>query len=120
MLPTVLTHELMAGVDAFLQSTFPTSTPAFRHAFDHILQGVGRDRLFQGPYLRVGLPFRKGSDRRDFFARLQTQHPPHLHQLEAWQRIRTERARSTLVAHSPRSNRKTDYATVWSKLDEKP
>ncbi len=29
---------------------YPTSTPAFKSAFDAILEGVGRDRLFQGPY----------------------------------------------------------------------
>ena len=88
----------MEGVEAFLRSTFPTSTPAFKHAFNPILDGVGKNRLFQGPYLRVGLPFRKGTERHDFFPRLRTKHAPHLHQEKAWQRLRTDKTLSTLVA----------------------
>ena len=54
MLPTVLSHELMEGVRAFLRATFPPSNPTLKDAFDAILNDVGRDKLFQGPYLRVG------------------------------------------------------------------
>ena len=43
MLPSVLSHELMKGVRAFLRATFPPSTPEFRAAFDAILDGVGRE-----------------------------------------------------------------------------
>jgi hypothetical protein len=60
MLPSVLNRELMKGVGAFLRATLPPSTPKFREAFDVILNGVGRDKLSQGPYLRVGLPFQPG------------------------------------------------------------
>lgn len=98
MLPTVLTHELIEGIDTFLRSTFPTSTPAFRRSLDEILTGTGRDRLFQGPYLRIGLPFLPGSGGRDFFPRLKTAYPPYVHQERAWTRLRTESAKSTLVA----------------------
>lgn len=98
MLPTVLSHELMEGVRAFLRATFPSSTPAFKDAFDAILQGVGRDKLFQGPYLRLGLPFQPGKAGKNFFPRLPTDHPPYLHQEQAWARLRTEKASSTLVA----------------------
>ena len=73
MLPSVLSHELMEGVRAFLRATFPPSTPEFRNAFDGILDGVGRDKLFQGPYLRVGLPFQTGRAGKDFFPRLETE-----------------------------------------------
>ena len=90
MLPSVLSHELMEGVRAFLRATYPTSTPAFKRAFDPILEGVGRDRLFQGPYLRVGLPFQPGRPDTGFFPRLKTSFPPHRHQEQAWTRLRTE------------------------------
>jgi len=50
----------MEGVRAFLRATYPTSTPAFKEAFNPILEGVGRDKLFQGPYLD---PIRKAADR---------------------------------------------------------
>ena len=46
----------------------------------------------------MGLPFRKGTERQDFFPRLETQYPPHLHQEQAWQRLRTEGKHSTLIA----------------------
>ena len=98
MLPTVLSHELMEGVRAFLRATFPPSTPEFREAFNAILNGVGRDKLFQGPYLRVGLPFQPGRAGKDYFPRLQTSFPPYRHQEQAWARLRTENPLSTLVA----------------------
>ena len=98
MLPTVLSHELMEAVRAFLRATFPSSTPAFERAFDLILEGVGRDKLFQGPYLRLGLPFQLGKAGRQYFTRLATYHTPYLHQEQAWARLRKEKARSTLVA----------------------
>lgn len=98
MLPSVLSHELMEGVRAFLRATYPTSTPAFKQAFDAILDGVGRDKMFQGPYLRVGLPFQPGSAKNDFFPRLKTDFPPYRHQEQSWIRLKTEKPTSTLVA----------------------
>ena len=88
----------MEGVRAFLRATFPPSTPEFREAFDAILNGVGRDKLFQGPYLRVGLPFQPGRAGTDYFLRLQTAFPPYRHQEQSWVRLRTENPLSTLVA----------------------
>jgi DEAD/DEAH box helicase domain-containing protein len=98
MLPSVLSHELMEGIEAFLRSAFPTSTPAFRGCFDEILTGTGRDKLFSGPYFRIGLPFQPGVSGRDFFPRLETLHPPYVHQEQAWKRLRTAEVKSTLVA----------------------
>lgn len=98
MLPTVLTHELREGIEAFLRSTFPTSTPAFRGAFDEILEGAGRDKLFRGPWLRIGLPFQPGKSGRDFFSQFETAFPPYVHQERAWTRLQGETAQSTLVA----------------------
>ena len=98
MLPTVLSQELMEGVQAFLDSTFSTTTPAFKSSFEPILRQVGPQSLFQGPYYRVGLPFRKGTRGEDFFPHLKTQFPPHLHQEKAWGRLLTSNRRSTLVA----------------------
>jgi DEAD/DEAH box helicase domain-containing protein len=98
MLPSVLSHELMESVRAFLRATYPTSTSAFKSSFDAILEGVGRDHLFQGPYLRVGLPFQSEQVDRGFLARVQTEYPPHRHQKQAWTRLRTENPHSTLVA----------------------
>lgn len=98
MLPTVLSHELTEGIETFLRATFPASTPAFRRSLDEILTGTGRDRLFQGPYLRIGLPFLPGTIGRDFFPRLKTAYPPYVHQERAWTRLRTESGSSTLIA----------------------
>ncbi len=54
MLPTILSHEPMEGVRAFLRAAFPPSTPEFREAFDTILNGIGRDKVFQTEFLRLG------------------------------------------------------------------
>ena len=98
MLPTVISHELMEGIEAFLRSTYPTSTPAFRQSLDEILTGTGRDKLFSGPYLRIGLPFQPGTSETDFFPRFETNFPPYVHQEQAWKRLRTSVAMSTLIA----------------------
>lgn len=98
MLPTILSHELREGMEAFIRATYPTSTPAFKCSFDKILCETGRDSLFQGPYLRVGLPFQPGNEGRDFFFQLQTEHPPYLHQQQAWARLKSPNTQSTLVA----------------------
>jgi len=98
MLPTILSHELREGMEAFLRATYPTSTPAFKSAFDKILCETGRDSLFQGPYLRVGLPFQPGTQGREFFSQLITEHPPYLHQQQAWARLKSPDTKSTLVA----------------------
>lgn len=98
MLPTILSHELIEGVQSFLRATFPPSTPRFREAFDEILTGVGRGKLFQGPYLRVSLPFQGGTRGVDFFSRLNTSFPPYKHQEEAWTRLQSDAGQSTLVA----------------------
>lgn len=98
MLPTILSHELREGIESFLRSTFPTSTPAFRGAFEEILNGAGRDKLFRGPWLRVGLPFQPGETGRDFFSHFETAFPPYVHQERAWERLRDTKGKSTLVA----------------------
>lgn len=55
----------------------------------------GRDKLFQGPYLIVGLPFQPGRAGSDYFPRLQTAVPPYRHQEQSWARLRTENPLST-------------------------
>ncbi len=98
MLPSVISHELHEGLESFIRATFPTSTPCFKDAFDTILEGSGKQCLFQGPFLRVGLPFQLGSTGRDFFKTLETEHAPYLHQETAWDRIQASKSKSTLVA----------------------
>jgi len=98
MLPTVLTQELIESIEAFLRSTFPTSTPAFGNAWAEILLGSGKGGLFRGPYFRIGLPFQPGKSGKDFFPRLKTKFPPYVHQEQAWERLRQEVGKSTLVA----------------------
>jgi DEAD/DEAH box helicase domain-containing protein len=64
---------------------------------------VNRDRdgeaFIKGPYVNIGLPFLKKSDRVDLFSGFRTEHSPFAHQEQAWERLRSNQSpKSTLVA----------------------
>ena len=65
MLPSVVTHELQDSVRKFLRATFPMTAPLFRRAgggtmLDEFLAEPGN--LFKGPYVEIGLPFRRAGE----------------------------------------------------------
>lgn len=96
MIPSVLAHQLRRGVEDFLRTTFPISTPFFHGLVDRLLAEKGG--VFKGPYLSIQLPFREGKGGRDFFPDVPLRFKPYLHQEEAFRRLAGPRPRSTLVA----------------------
>ena len=96
MIPSVLARQVRQGVEDFLRTTFPTSTPYFRDMLERFL--VRERELFQGPYLTIRLPFRKGTGSRNRFTGIPLPYTPYLHQENAFDRLSGDFARSTLVA----------------------
>ena len=96
MIPSVLAQQVRQGVEDFLRTTFPTSTPYFAGMMDRFLE---RDHeLFQGPYLSLRLPFRLGKGNRDQFAGIPLAFTPYLHQERAFDRLSGVSPQSTLIA----------------------
>jgi hypothetical protein len=96
MIPSVLALQLKHGVEDFLRTTFPMSTPLFHGMLERFLEAPGG--VFKGPYLSIQLPFRQGSEDRSYFADVPTEHPPCLHRERAFRRLGGPRPRSTIVA----------------------
>lgn len=101
MLPSILARELQDSVRRFLRATFPMTTPLFRREaggtlLEDFLGEPGS--LFKGPYLDLGLPFRRSSGESLPFEHLSCAFPPFQHQVRAFRRLSGPGALSTLVA----------------------
>ena len=114
MLPSVVASELQQAIHAFLHATFPMTTPGFRRDDGRTMVDEFLDRpgvLFKGPYVSLGLPFRKGSRPGLPFARIAPDFDPYRHQLSAFRRLCGSSPRSTLVATGTGSG-KTECFTL--------
>ncbi|MCP5557684.1 MAG: DEAD/DEAH box helicase [Verrucomicrobiaceae bacterium] len=96
MLPPILAHQIQDGVADFLRSTFPSANPFFASMLDRFLAEPGM--LFKGPYHSLKLPFRPGTAGTDVLKGFTLPFPPYLHQQRAFERLRGEKAKPTLVA----------------------
>lgn len=96
MIPAVLTRQVRQGVEDFLRTTFPMSTPYFDGMLERFL--TREKELFQGPYVSIRLPFRQGSGSRHRFTGIPLPFTPHLHQEKAWERLTGDNGKSTIVA----------------------
>jgi DEAD/DEAH box helicase domain-containing protein len=102
MLPILVARQITEGLQTFLRTTFPVTTPGFRRdanrtLIDDFLDENGN--LSKGPWLEVKLPFRTaGADTTLPFSRYVIGFQPYQHQLKAFQRLSGNAARSTIVA----------------------
>ncbi|RMG85087.1 MAG: DEAD/DEAH box helicase, partial [Candidatus Dadabacteria bacterium] len=96
MIPSILARQIRRGVEDFLQTTFQVTTPRFHGVVERLMAEDGG--VFQGPYVSVDLPFRRGRRGPGFFPELPLPFHPYLHQELAFERLAGERARSTLIA----------------------
>jgi DEAD/DEAH box helicase domain-containing protein len=113
MLPSVLTSQLQTGVEDFLRTTFPTTTPHFHGMLGCFFERDGS--VFKGPYVNVDLPFRHSGHGPDYFLEVPLGFPPYAHQAKAFERLSGDEPRSTLVATGTGSG-KTE-AFLWPVLD---
>lgn len=113
MLPSVLTSQLQQGVEDFLRTTFPTTTPHFHGMLDRFFEREGS--VFKGPYVSVDLPFCHSGHGADYFPDVPLEFPPYQHQADAFARLAEPERRSTLIATGTGSG-KTE-AFLWPILD---
>lgn len=96
MIPSLLAKQVRQGVEDFLKTTFPISTPFFHGLVENLLAEDGE--VFKGPYLSVQLPFRQGKDGTDTFPDVPLSFPPYMHQEQAFKRLGGSLPQSTIVA----------------------
>ncbi|NOQ32104.1 MAG: DEAD/DEAH box helicase [Helicobacteraceae bacterium] len=114
MIPSVLASQLIQGTKDYLNTTFPSSTPAFFEMMDKFVSEEGK--LFKGPYVSVALPFRRGDESAHYFPdTLSENFKPFYHQELAFKRLGGEVAKPTLVATGTGSG-KTE-AFMYPMLD---
>ncbi len=97
MIPSILASQLIKGTKDYLNTTFPSSTPAFFEMMDKFVNEEGK--LFKGPYISVALPFKKGDESARYFPdTLSENFKPFYHQELAFKRLGGEVTKPTLVA----------------------
>jgi DEAD/DEAH box helicase domain-containing protein len=96
MIPSVLAAQLRQGVEDFLRTTFPISTPFFHGIVDRLLEK--EESVFQGPFLDLQLPFQMGSAQTNHFPDITLSFTPYLHQERAFERLCGPKPHSTIVA----------------------
>ncbi|MCK8601856.1 DEAD/DEAH box helicase [Desulfoferrobacter suflitae] len=96
MIPSVLAKQFRQGVEDFLKTTFPVSTPFFHGIIDRLL--AEQEGVFKGPFLSIQLPFRIGWSQTEYFPDIPLGFTPYLHQEKAFQRLSGARPKSTIVA----------------------
>jgi len=95
MIPSVLTAQIQRGIEDFLRSTYPITTPGMERVLDELfLPG----NLFKGPYLSIDLPFLTAMEEKKFFEAISLQFAPYIHQQIAFERLIDQQPRSTIVA----------------------
>ena len=86
MLSSILVREVIRGLQAYVETGFETPTPRFRGAFRELVETPGR--FLKGPYLSLGLPFRRAAGGGPWFDTIEIGFPPYQHQARAWERRR--------------------------------
>jgi DEAD/DEAH box helicase domain-containing protein len=97
MIPWAVAHEIRGTLLDYLRSTWGLTDAAFERALFDFLGGP--EGLFQGPFLRLGLPFAPAPPDTASPLDIAPPYPPHLHQLQAWQRLssKAQEPRPTLI-----------------------
>lgn len=97
MIPSVLTTQVRKGIEEFLLTTFPVTTPLFARSLPDLLETEGS--VFRGPYLSLKLPFRAGEKGKGYFPGVLPEgFRPHRHQERAFERLGGLERLSTLLA----------------------
>ncbi len=95
MIPSVLASQIQKGIEDFLRSTYPITTPSMGNLLDELFH---QENLFKGPYLSVDLPFLSGGGEKRYFESLSVDFSPYVHQELAFERLTDDAPRSTIVA----------------------
>lgn len=97
MIPSVLSTQVRKGIEEFLLTTFPVTTPLFARSLPDLLATEGS--VFRGPYLSLKLPFRTGEKGAAYFPGVLPEgFRPHRHQERAFERLGGPERLSTILA----------------------
>jgi DEAD/DEAH box helicase domain-containing protein len=96
MIPSLLSSQIQQAIKEYLCTTFPITTPLFHNALNQFLTEEGS--VFKGPYLSLGLPFRRSNSSEEYFPEIPLGFIPHLHQEQAFLRLGGDNPCSTIVA----------------------
>ena len=97
MIPSVLSTQVRKGIEEFLLTTFPVTTPLFARSLPDLLAAEGA--VFRGPYLSLKLPFRTGEKGKKYFPGVLPEgFRAHRHQERAFERLGGPERLSTLLA----------------------
>jgi len=113
MIPTMLAREVRRGVEDYIRTTFPVTSPYFGGMLDRFLRR--ENGLFRGPFVFLGLPFSPGRGRGEFFPEVPLGYPPYLHQEKAFARMAFPRGKSTVIATGTGSGKTECF--LWPVLD---
>ncbi len=94
MQPLIVAEQVRPGVADFLATTFPAATPGGLKRDGDFLATPGK--LAQGPYVSIGLPFRKHAG-KPAFDWLEDGFVPHAHQARAFERLVGDAPKSTRI-----------------------
>lgn len=95
MQPLIVAGETRRGIADFLTTTFPATTQGFDGVMSRFVDEPGN--LVKGPYISLGLPFRKAPESAVPFEWLKG-FRPHAHQAYAFSRLTGDTMRSTVMA----------------------
>ncbi|MFN2199309.1 MAG: DEAD/DEAH box helicase, partial [Anaerolineales bacterium] len=96
MIPSIIDTQLRDGVRDYLRTTFPVTTNLFSQIIEDLV--TDQDRMFKVPYLSLGLHYLQGDAGPDVIPDIPLKFPPYLHQQKAFERLRGDECRSTIVA----------------------
>lgn len=96
MIPSVLAKQIRHGLEDFLNTTFPITTPFFKEVLQELLNH--EEEVFKGPYLRLSLPFKTEEAGREVLEHIRLPFRPYLHQQKAFERLAGDRPRSSIIA----------------------
>jgi len=103
MQPSLISQDIIRAVTRQLATQFPSTTEGFSSSGDRpdaietLLSTQGA--VFKGPYLSLGLPFRKADSGTELsLAEIDLPFTPYQHQLEAYRRLGGSAPQNTLVA----------------------
>ncbi|MBM4855841.1 DEAD/DEAH box helicase [Vibrio parahaemolyticus] len=96
MLPSILSTQVVKGLQNYVRSAFTLNSAGFENTIDEFL--AQEYNLIKGPYVSIALPFRVSNTPLDFFPHFTLQFSPYAHQSIAYNRLTQSPPQSTLVA----------------------
>nr|MBF0223235.1 helicase with metal-binding cysteine cluster [Desulfobulbaceae bacterium] len=97
MIPSILADQTRRGIEEFLRTTFPITTPFFDSILEDLI--TRPEGIFKGPFLTMRLPYQKGITGKTFFPGiLPDGFHPYRHQEISFERLGSQSPKSTIVA----------------------